>query len=189
MSDHNEQTAADVVQAPATQEAADDVLGQLLTKPSARSGSTAGNASGSPSGGAGVVVGRLVALTDASGTPLVAYSIAGRDATVRARSVVDLHGMHVGQPVVLAFDEAGDPIVLGVLLGSGQWPLAAPAGQVEVDADGQRIVVSAREQLVLRCGAASITLTSAGKVLIEGSYVLSRSSGTNRIKGGSIQLN
>jgi len=184
MNDHNDHTAADLVQAPTAEETADDVLGQLLTKPSARLGNAA-SASGAP----GVVVGRLVALTDASSTPLVAYPIAGRDATARARTAVDLHSMHVGQPVVLAFDEAGDPIVLGVLLGSGQWPLEAPAGHVEVDADGRRLVVSAREQLVLRCGAASITLTSAGKVLIEGSYVLSRSSGTNRIKGGSIQLN
>ena len=43
--------------------------------------------------------------------------------------------------------------------------------------------------MVLRCGKASITLTKAGKVLIEGSYVLSRSTGVNRIKGGSVQLN
>ena len=61
--------------------------------------------------------------------------------------------------------------------------------QVEVDADGERMIVSADEQLVLRCGKASITLTKAGKVLIEGAYVLSRSTGVNRIKGGSVQLN
>ena len=46
-----------------------------------------------------------------------------------------------------------------------------------------------KEQLVLRCGKASITLTKAGKVLIDGSHVLSRSSGVNRVKGGSVQLN
>ena len=51
------------------------------------------------------------------------------------------------------------------------------------------MIVSAKEQLVLRCGKASITLTKAGKVLIEGSYVSSRSTGVNRVKGGSIQLN
>jgi Phage tail baseplate hub (GPD) len=55
--------------------------------------------------------------------------------------------------------------------------------------DGQRMIVSAREKLVLRCGKASITLTKAGKMLIEGSYLLSRSTGVNRIKGGSVQLN
>jgi hypothetical protein len=50
-------------------------------------------------------------------------------------------------------------------------------------------MVSAKEQLVLRCGKASITLTKEGKVLIQGAYVSSRSSGVNRIKGGSVQLN
>jgi hypothetical protein len=34
-----------------------------------------------------------------------------------------------------------------------------------------------------------LTLTHAGKVLIRGAYVLSRSSGVNRIKGGSVQIN
>ena len=55
--------------------------------------------------------------------------------------------------------------------------------------DGQRLIVSAKEQLVLRCGKASITLTKAGKVLVEGTYLLSRSTGVNRVKGGSVQLN
>jgi hypothetical protein len=49
--------------------------------------------------------------------------------------------------------------------------------------------VHAKEQVVLKCGKASITLTKAGKVLIQGSYVLSRSSGINRVKGGSVQIN
>ena len=89
--------------------------------------------------------------------------------------------------------EDGDPlrpIVMGVLRQNDEgWPLQEPPGQVECDADGQRMIVSAREQLVLRCGKASLTLTKVGKVLIEGTYVLSRSSGVNRVKGGSVQLN
>jgi hypothetical protein len=43
--------------------------------------------------------------------------------------------------------------------------------------------------LVLRCGKARITLTRAGKVLVEGTYISSRSSGVNRIRGGSVHLN
>jgi hypothetical protein len=42
---------------------------------------------------------------------------------------------------------------------------------------------------VLRCGKASITLTKAGKVLVQGTYVSHRSSGVIRIKGGAVQLN
>ena len=61
--------------------------------------------------------------------------------------------------------------------------------QGTVEADGERLIVSAKEQLVLRCGRSSITLTKAGKVLIQGTYVSNRSSGVVRIKGGSVQLN
>jgi len=55
--------------------------------------------------------------------------------------------------------------------------------------DGKRVTFDAREEIVLRCGKASITLTKAGKVLIRGAYLLNRSSGVNRIKGGSVQIN
>lgn len=137
-----------------------------------------------------VVIGELIAITDDGCTPLVLFPGQTGNAALRARSVIDLHGAHIGQSVVLSFEQgdAARPIVMGVLRSSESQPLEAP-GQVEVEADGERMFVSAREQLVLKCGKASITLTRAGKVLIEGSYVSSRSSGVNRVKGGSIQLN
>ena len=138
-----------------------------------------------------VVIGELLALAEEGRTPLVAYPGQPGSAALRARSLVELHGAHIGQQLALAF-EAGDPgrpVVMGVLRQAAGWPLADPPAQVEVDAGGERLIVSAREQLVLRCGKASITLTRAGKVLIQGSYVSSRSTGVNRIKGGSVQLN
>jgi hypothetical protein len=137
------------------------------------------------------VIGELIAIADEGRTPLVLYPGQPGSAAVSGRAVLDLHGSHIGQPVVLMF-EGGDPtrpIVMGVLRQSEGWPLERPPGEVQVDADGQRLLVTAKEQLVLRCGMASITLTRAGKVLIQGSYVLSRSAGVNRIKGGSVQLN
>lgn len=138
-----------------------------------------------------VVTGELVAITDEGRTPLVLFPGQHGSVAVRARTVVDLHGPHIGQSVLLMFDagDANRPIVMGVLRQAEGWPLADPPAQVEVDADGNRMIVSAREQMVIRCGKASITLTKAGKVLIEGSYVSSRSTGVNRVKGGSIQLN
>lgn len=137
-----------------------------------------------------VVVGELIALTDNGNTPLVLYPGQIGTAALRARSVLDLHSAHIGREVVLSF-ECGDPtkpIVMGVLREAGDRPLDAP-GQVQIDADGERMVVSAKEQMVIQCGKASITLTKAGKVLIQGSYVSSRSTGVNRVKGGSVQLN
>lgn len=138
-----------------------------------------------------VVTGELIAITDEGRTPLVLFAGQQGSAAVRARTVVDLHGPHIGQQVVLMFEggDASRPIVMGVLRQAEGWPLADPPAQVEVDANGERMIVSAREQLVLRCGKASVTLTRAGKVLIQGSYVLSRSTGVNRVKGGAVQIN
>jgi hypothetical protein len=62
-------------------------------------------------------------------------------------------------------------------------------GHVEVEADGKRLVISAQDQIVLRCGKASITLAKEGKLIIQGAYVSSQSSGVLRIKGGSVQIN
>ena len=55
--------------------------------------------------------------------------------------------------------------------------------------DGKRVVFRADEEVVLECGKSRITLTRAGKVIIEGEYISSNSRGANKIKGGSIQLN
>lgn len=140
----------------------------------------------------GVVVGELLALTDGGYTALVRYAGQPGSAAIAARSTVDLHGAHIGKRVTLVFEDgdANKPLVTGVLREPGAgWPLAEAPAQVEVDADGERMVLSARQELVLRCGKASITLTKAGKVLIQGSYVSSRSTGVNRVKGGSVQLN
>ena len=172
--------------APQANEAASDsgaLLRQLVQAPQ-RESVAFGKA-------AGVVVGELVALVDDGRTPLVIDPSVPEAPACRARTVVDLHAAHIGRQVVLMLEQgdAAKPIVMGVLHGEAGWPLAEQPPQVEVAADGERLVVSAKEQLVLRCGKASITLTRAGKVLLEGSYVLSRSTGVNRIKGGSVQLN
>jgi hypothetical protein len=139
----------------------------------------------------GLVIGELLGLRDGGRTPLVCFAGQTGAAAIAARTLVDLHGPHIGRQVALMFENADSlrPIVMGVLIGNDDCPIEPCAGQLEVDADGQRLVVNARVQLVLRCGKASITLTSAGKVLIQGEYVLSSASGVNRIRGGSVQIN
>lgn len=138
-----------------------------------------------------VIIGDLIGMTNEGRTPLVQYPGQPGAAALFARTVIDLHGSHVGRQVVLMFEsnDASRPIIMGVLREGEGWPLDQQPGQVEVDVNGERMIVSAKEQLVLRCGKASITLTKAGEVLVNGSYLLSRSSGVNHIKGGSIQLN
>jgi hypothetical protein len=140
---------------------------------------------------AGVVTGTLIAFKDEGRVPLVLFSGQSGSAAVPAASIIDVHGTHIGRQVALLF-ENGDPrrpIIMGLLRAAQAWPLPEQPGQVEVEADGERLIISAKEQLVLRCGKASITLTKAGKVLIQGAYVSSRSTGVMRIKGGSVQIN
>ena len=138
----------------------------------------------------GVLVGTLVGFRDLH-EPLVTYPGQPGSAALPARASVDLSAEHVGHEVTLLF-ENGDParpIVTGRIRVPSAWPSAERPVQIEVDADGRRLVLAAKDQLVLKCGKASITLTAAGKVIIQGAYLSNRSSGVVRIKGGSIQLN
>jgi hypothetical protein len=139
----------------------------------------------------GAVIGVLIGFKDEGKTPLVIFPGQSSDTAVAARTIQDVHGSHIGREVVLIFEgsDVQRPIIVGCLQRADGWPVSTAHGHVEVEADGERMIVSAKAQLVLRCGKASITLTKAGKVLIQGSYVSNRSSGVMRIKGGSIQLN
>lgn len=130
-----------------------------------------------------VVIATLVGFDD-DGAPFVRFARPGLTETTRARTLAELRPDDLGKEVAILF-EAGDrqrPIIAGRLLE----PDPAP---VIVERDGERLELSAAREVTLRCGKASITLTSCGKVLIRGTYLLSRSSGVNKIKGGTVQLN
>ncbi|WP_448724117.1 DUF6484 domain-containing protein [Pseudomonas farris] len=134
----------------------------------------------------GVVIGVLLDLPQAS-APLVTYPGGPEEQSIPARSTTLLAPEDIGTQVALMFED-GDPsrpLVIGRLLGQA----AAPAPVASVQLDDQRLELSAEREIVLRCGKASITLTRAGKVIIQGAYLSSRSSGVNRIKGGSVQIN
>ena len=109
--------------------------------------------------------------------------------SLAARTTVPITEQDIGREVVLIFEQAdpGRPIIMGLL----QPDAGTDEGRrgVSVQRDGDSLTLTADREIVLRCGEASITLTRAGKVLIRGAYLLSRSSGVNRIKGGSVQIN
>ncbi len=65
----------------------------------------------------------------------------------------------------------------------------AEAAPVEAHVDGKRVTIEGADEVVLKCGQASITLRRNGKLIIKGTYVETHSSGVNRIKGGSVQVN
>jgi hypothetical protein len=99
--------------------------------------------------------------------------------------------------VLLVFENEDSklPVIIDTIRDSideaaGKDPVAYQMDEADnVFIDGKRFTFDAKEQIVLRCGKSSITLTRAGKILIRGAYLLNRSSGVNRIKGGSVQIN
>lgn len=102
------------------------------------------------------------------------------------------------QPAVLLFDggDARRPIFVGFVVPAV--PATEPAVVAEAvveevpdvaEVDGKRVSIEGKDEIVLRCGEASITLRRNGKIVLRGTYLESHSAGTNRIKGGSVQIN
>jgi hypothetical protein len=112
-----------------------------------------------------------------------------RRSRVPARSTVALVPEHVGREVLLTWiDGEAGPIITGVI----RLPIdaereAAPRAEAVVDAE--RIVLTGKREVVLRCGAASILLAADGSVVIKGARMLTSASGVHRIRGGAVQIN
>ncbi len=136
------------------------------------------------------VVGQLLALSQDGKTAYVGQPDIPDQAAVAAETTVDLHAHHIGQRVVVLLPSAPAQrgVVIGVVSPSG-WPLDKPPQGVEVLANGQRLVVSAQREVVLRCGQASLTLHEDGCIELRGTSILTHAQGANRIRGGSVQLN
>lgn len=141
---------------------------------------------------AGVSVARFSGFNLAE-QPLVSEIAGLPGQVVPARSTVALRREMAGVQVVLVF-EGGDleqPIILGVI--QDQKRILSPVSEdkrpLQAEVDEERVLISAEREVVLRCGDASITLTRAGKVIIKGNYIVSRSTGYNKIKGAAIDIN
>lgn len=114
----------------------------------------------------------VVAVASRSTEPLVAR---------RLSSVSDLEP---GDEVVVAFvcEDDRRPVILGRLFDS-----AAPSRDVCVN--GRRVSIEADSELVLRCASATITIGRNGLIAVHGDRVTSHARSTNRIRGGSVEIN
>lgn len=160
----------------------------------------------------GVRAGWIVGRSNPPGGLLVDYP-GSHGGPQRAESLVNLEGTALTQAienrtkVLLAFldGDATQPVVLGILQPPAETRTAPPASppdevvvrlpegakenQQEAQIDGRRVVLEGHEQIVLRCGAASIELRRDGKLIIRGAHVITHAEGVNRIRGGSVQIN
>jgi hypothetical protein len=103
----------------------------------------------------------------------------------------------VGSAVLLVFEDADParPVILGFVRGRlrpepvREEVRLDPTGDRDVLVDGQRLVFDAQREIVLRCGKSTIVLRRDGKVLVRGAHLVSRATGANKIKGGTVSLN
>jgi len=126
-----------------------------------------------------LIIGELVAIC-ATGDPIIRIPAEDGHRLARALTLVELHAEDMGRQIVIQFvrGDSTRPVVLGRLRGT------RPRG-----ATVDRVVIEADQEIVLRCGNSSLVLGRHGKVLIRGDYVVSRSTGVNRVNGASVQIN
>jgi len=143
----------------------------------------------------GIVIGIYAGLGD-DGQALVTLDGADANQPVTALSAVPLDDFDSGRQVALSFIQGDSkrPMILGLIHQPGSIrqnrKTEHPSDpELDVTLDGERVTLSADREIVLKCGKASITLTSAGKIIIKGAYLSNTSTGLNRIKGGSVQIN
>ena len=135
----------------------------------------------------GVVIGLLLGFD--RGAPLVVFSGNPKDTALTARSLVELSPNAIGAEVALLFED-GDPIK-PLVVGRIVDPVRTPGNRAapEVIRDGEQVTIIGNERIELRCGKARIIMEKDGRITIRGTYVTSHASATNRILGGSVNLN
>jgi hypothetical protein len=133
----------------------------------------------------------LVDFEDNPAGPLSARSLVPLGRRELADAIAQRQGAY------LSFEE--DDLSRPVLIGLSQPISASPLLDAFLDGrdepgrearvDGKRVVLEGQEEVVLKCGEATITLRRNGKVLIRGLQVETHAAGTNRIKGASVKVN
>jgi hypothetical protein len=160
-----------------------------------------------------VIIGELMQLSPL-GEPMVNFALNHTHHPLASISTISITPKQVGRKVVLMFNEGNllKPIIIGFVhspleemienfelttahnveneLG-GKEDAASPLNleNTTTVVDGKKVEIEAHDEIVLKCGEASITLTKAGKIMIRGKYLINRSTGVNRILGGSVQVN
>jgi hypothetical protein len=87
-------------------------------------------------------------------------------------------------PVLVALLRSATPLIDAVLAG----PLPA-ARQKVARVDGRRVELEGREEVVLRCGKASLTLRADGRVVLRGVNVVTQADAVQKIRGGKVEIN
>ena len=165
-----------------------------------------------------IIIGKLTGINNI-GQPLVSYTGMLSPEPMVALTTQEISNKHIGRKAALLFanGESMLPVIVGLIhdqlsdildnfsvdesreISDTPFPEVTKeyvtSSEVNLDnaeqviVDGKQITIQGAEEITLRCGKASITLTKSGKILLRGTYLSNRSSGVNRILGGSVQIN
>jgi hypothetical protein len=100
-------------------------------------------------------------------------------------------GAHPEVMLLFEAERSDRPVILGLIAPAPApepKPEAKPNELREALVDGRRVVLDAKDELVLKCGKALIVMRRNGRVVVRGTHIETDSEGVNRIKGGSVQV-
>lgn len=128
-----------------------------------------------PSNGAGPVVARALTIFDDA-----TLALAARE---HAEAVLLFERGDPRCPLLVGLLRSRAPLVDALL--AGPLPQAEKVARV----DGKRVHIEGKEEVVLQCGKASLTLSRDGKVMLRGINVVSQADQVHKIRGGKVQVN
>ncbi len=153
-----------------------------------------------------VYIGTIKAI-DSEGAAVVDFDQNREEQAIKAMSTVAISPQHISRKVALLFNNGdySQPIIMGLIQttldtvidnhqhnvaaqqNTGSTALSAPHAELTVN--GRKIIIEGKDEVVLKCGDASISLNKQGKITIRGKQILNRATEVNRIMGGSVELN
>ncbi len=145
---------------------------------------------------AGAVVGVVVAfergevMVSYEGSTAAARVLAQLDddalrqaARERGEAVLLFEGGDPARPLLVGLLRSSTPLVDALL--AGPLPVAPTVARV----DGKRVVIEGKEEVLLQCGKASLTLRRDGKVVLRGVNLVTQADQIHKIRGGKVQVN
>ena len=117
---------------------------------------------------------------DGEGRPMIDVD----GVAVSAQATVEVGRDDLGREAMVTFLQ-GDPlrpVITGLFVAPSRRRRHHKINADELDFE-------ASSKITFKCGKSSITLHRDGKIVIRGEHLLSRASGVNRIRGGTIELN
>lgn len=132
----------------------------------------------------GVVIGAFLGFGE-NASPLVVFPGNPEETALPARSLCELTSDMIGCEVALLFQDgdAHRPLIVGRVVDP------AGASPAHVTRDGERVIISAKKRIELRCGKSTIILEEDGRITIRGANITNHASRAQRIRGGTINLN